>query len=108
MSNHGLTPHLEHHHHEQPTKNIILVLNRNWHAINTTTPALAFAQIATSVTAVLVIENHEAMTSTIWDDWQALPVRVTNNAIGTVYWPVRVPTIIVLARYNRVLLCDYF
>ena len=83
-------------------KNIVLVLNRNWQAINTTTPALAFAQMATGVATALNIEGHDAMIPTIWEDWQKLEVRETDNAIGTVCGPVRVPTIIVLARYNRV------
>ena len=102
MSNHGLTPESNITTISSLHKNIILALNRNWQAINTTTPALAFAQMATGVATALDIEGHEAMTPTIWDDWQALPVRDTDNPIGTVHGPVRVPTIIVLARYNRV------
>lgn len=83
-------------------KNIVLVLNRNWQAINTTTPALAFAQMATDVATALAIEGQDAMTPTTWEDWQTLPVRETDESIGTVHGPVRVPTVIVLARYNRV------
>ncbi|NIP95566.1 MAG: HNH endonuclease, partial [Akkermansiaceae bacterium] len=38
-------------------KTIVLVLNRNWQAINVTTPALAFGQMATDVATGLDIRG---------------------------------------------------
>jgi hypothetical protein len=39
-------------------KAIVLVLNRNWQAINIRTPADAFCQMATSVATALEIEGQ--------------------------------------------------
>ena len=83
-------------------KNIVLVLNRNWQAINTTTPALAFAQMATDVATGLAIEGLDAMIPMTWEDWRNLPVRESDASIGTVNGLLRVPTVIVLANYARV------
>lgn len=83
-------------------KHIVLVLNRNWQAINTTSPAMAFAQMATDVATALDIQGTDSMVPTPWEDWQDLPVRNTDAFIGTVHGSVRVPTVIVLANFNRV------
>jgi 5-methylcytosine-specific restriction endonuclease McrA len=37
-----------------------------------------------------------------WDDWLYLPVREEDNSVRTVRGLVRVPTVLVLARYNKV------
>ena len=83
-------------------KNIVLVLNRNWQAINTTTPAMAFAQMATDVATALAIHGRDSMSPTPWSEWQNLPVREGDESIGTVKGSIRVPTVIVLANFNRV------
>ncbi len=83
-------------------KNIVLVLNRNWQAINTTPPAMAFAQMATDVVTALDIHGTDRMVPTTWEKWKTLPVRAGDESIGTVHGPVRVPTVVVLANYNRV------
>jgi len=83
-------------------KRIVLVLNRNWQAINIITPAVAFSQMATDVATGLDIQGQDHMIPTRWKDWLNLPVRDEDNAIGTSSGPVRVPTVIVLARFDRV------
>jgi len=83
-------------------KNCVLVLNRNWQAINVTTPAMAFGQMATDAATALDVLGTEHMTPTRWVDWVALPVRQNDQFIGTARGAVRVPTVIVLARFGRV------
>jgi 5-methylcytosine-specific restriction endonuclease McrA len=83
-------------------KNTVLVLNRNWQAINITTPALAFCQMSTDVATGLDIYGQDHMVPTRWNDWLALPVRDSDCAIGTSSGQVRVPTVIVLANFARV------
>lgn len=83
-------------------KNIVLVLNRNWQAINTTTPAMAFCQMSTDVATALDIQGADYMVPTTWQDWQALPVRAGDQSIGTANGRLRVPTVIVLANFSRV------
>ena len=83
-------------------KNIVLVLNRNWQAINTTTPAMAFCQMSTDVATGLDIQGNDHMVPTKWEDWLNLPVRDEDQAIGIANGQLRVPTVIVLANYSRV------
>ncbi len=40
-------------------KNIVLVLNRNWQAINITTPAMAYCQMSTDVATGLDIQGND-------------------------------------------------
>ena len=83
-------------------KNIVLVLNRNWQAINIKTPAEVFCQMATDVATGLDIQGEDWMVPTKWEDWQSLPVREDDFSLGTPHGPVRVPTVVVLARFNKV------
>jgi len=82
--------------------NIVLVLNRNWQAINTTTPAQAFCSMATDVATALDIQTDEYMLPTRWEDWAALPVREGDASVRTASGLIRVPTVIVLAKYSKV------
>ncbi|HVU26318.1 MAG TPA: HNH endonuclease [Verrucomicrobiae bacterium] len=88
-------------------KNIVLVLNRNWQAINIRTPQDAFCQIATNAATALDIELGEgdraqALRPVTWDEWLALPVRDGDQFVQTVRGAVRVPTVIIAVNYARV------
>lgn len=83
-------------------KNIVLVLNRNWQAIDTTTPSMAFCQMSTDVATGLDIQGKDWMVPVKWDDWLKLPVRGEDESIGTARGRVRVPTVIVLANFSKV------
>lgn len=83
-------------------KNIVLVLNRNWQAIDVTTPASAFCQMSTGVATGLDIHGSDHMVPTPWKDWLKLPVRESDQAVGTPSGPLRAPTVIVLARFSKV------
>ena len=82
----------------QPT---VLVLNRNWQAINVRTPADAICQMATGVATALEIEG-ESIRPVKWDEWLTLSIREQDNAVRTVRGAVRIPTVIVLANFARV------
>jgi 5-methylcytosine-specific restriction endonuclease McrA len=82
-------------------KPTVLVLNRNWQAINVRTPADALCQIATGVATALDIEG-ENICPVKWDEWILLPVREQDRPILTVRGPIRIPTVIVLANFARV------
>src|SRR5262245_53639679 len=88
-------------------KNIVLVLNRNWQAINIRTPADAFCQMATNVATALDIELGEdaraqALRPVTWDEWITLPIRAGDNAVRTAHSVIRVPTVIVAVNFARV------
>jgi 5-methylcytosine-specific restriction endonuclease McrA len=88
-------------------KTIVLVLNRNWQAINIRTPADAFCQMATNAATALDIElgdgaRAEALRPVTWVEWITLPVRDGDNAVRTVHGAIRVPSVIVAVNYARV------
>ena len=98
-------------------KTIVLVLNRNWQAINIRTPAEAFCQMATNVATALDIEIEDdasalrvphsefrasAIRPVTWDEWITLPVRAGDHAVRTMRGAIRVPTVIVAVNYAKV------
>lgn len=82
-------------------KPTVLVLNRNWQAINVRTPADALCQMATGVATGLEIEG-ENIHPVKWEEWIALTVREQDRPVLTVRGPIRMPTVIVLANFSRV------
>ena len=83
-------------------KTIVLVLNRNWQAINIRTPADAFCQMATNVATALEIDGENSIRPVMWDEWITLPIRDSDHAVLTARGPIRVPTVIVALNYARV------
>jgi 5-methylcytosine-specific restriction endonuclease McrA len=83
-------------------KTIVLVLNRNWQAINIRTPAEAFCQMATNVATALEIDGENHIRPVTWDEWITLPIRDGDNAVHTVRGPIRVPTVIVALNFAKV------
>ena len=84
------------------TKSLVLVLNRNWQAINIRTPADAFCQMVTNVATALDIEGDEHIRPVQWAEWITLPVRPQDYAVQTVRGAIRVPTVIVAMNFAKV------
>jgi 5-methylcytosine-specific restriction endonuclease McrA len=83
-------------------KTIVLVLNRNWQAINIRTPQEAFSMMATNVTTGLEIEGEDNIRPVTSEEWITLPIRPQDNAVQTVRRPIRVPTVIVAVNFAKV------
>ncbi|MFO1514089.1 MAG: HNH endonuclease [Verrucomicrobiota bacterium] len=83
-------------------KAMVLVLNRNWQAINIRTPADAFCQMATNVATALDIEGESHIRPVTWDEWITLPIRSQDNAVRTAHNIIRVPIVIVAVNYAKV------
>jgi 5-methylcytosine-specific restriction endonuclease McrA len=83
-------------------KATVLVLNRNWQAINVRTPQEAFCMMATNVATALEIDGEESIRPVSWDEWITLPIRPHDNAVHTVRGQIRVPTVIVAVNFARV------
>jgi 5-methylcytosine-specific restriction endonuclease McrA len=83
-------------------KSIVLVLNRNWQAINIRTPAEAFCQMATNVATALEIDGENHIRPVSWAEWITLPIRGHDNAVHTVRGAIRVPTVILALNFARV------
>lgn len=82
---------------------LVLVLNRAWQAINVRTVGLAVQGImAGAATALDVDTEGGSMRPVRWKEWLTLPVRPGDRALGTVRGPLRAPTVIVCARYDKV------
>ncbi len=81
---------------------VVLVLNRNWQAINTRTPAEAFCQMASDVSTALDIQGTDWMVPTKWEDWKKLPVRDEDASIGTASGRIRIPTVVVVSNFAKV------
>jgi 5-methylcytosine-specific restriction endonuclease McrA len=103
------------------TKATVLVLNRNWQAINVRTPQEAFCMMATNVATGLEIEfgdetesqsdsfrtPHSALRTrnirpVTWEEWITLPVREQDESVHTVRGQIRLPTVIVAVNYAKV------
>lgn len=80
----------------------VLVLNRHWQAIDVKSPIETFPMLVNGSATALDIKIHEEMRPVTWDEWLTLPVREGDYAIGTVRGGIRVPTVIVLARFDKV------
>ncbi|MDP0491575.1 MAG: HNH endonuclease [Verrucomicrobiota bacterium JB023] len=83
-------------------KKVVLVLNRNWQAIDATTPQEAFAAMVTDAASALDVKSRDWMVPVNWSTWRALPVRDGDFSVGTVDGKIRVPTVMVLRSFNRV------
>ena len=83
-------------------KSIVLVLNRNWQAINVRTPQEAFCMMATNVATALEIDGDDHIRPVTWDEWITLPVRPQDNVVQAVRGAIRVPTVIVTVNYAKV------
>ena len=83
-------------------KTIVLVLNRNWQAINIRTPQDAFCQMATNAATALDIEGESHIRPVAWDEWITLPVRGGDYAVRTARGAIRVPTVIVAVNFAKV------
>ncbi len=83
-------------------KATVLVLNRNWQAINIRTPQDAFCQMATGVATGLEVAGEECIRPVTWAEWLTMPIREQDQAVHTVRGAIRVPTVIVLASFAKV------
>ena len=83
-------------------KAIVLVLNRNWQAINVRTPQEAFCQMATNVATALEIDGEDHIRPVTWEEWITLPIREQDNAVRTVRGAIRVPTVVVALNFAKV------
>ena len=80
-------------------KAMVLVLNRNWQAVNVRTPQEAFCMMATNAATGLEIEGEHHIRPVTWDEWITLPIGPQEKAVQTVRGPVRAPTVIVAVRH---------
>lgn len=57
-------------------------------------------------TALEIDEKHRIVRPVTWEEWITLPVRAHDRSIATVKHKIRVPTIIVLAEFDRIIVVN--
>ncbi len=90
---------MNHNYLEQHT---VLVLNKNWQAINVKTPFEAISMMYANTATVLHVEGTDIMSPLSWNQWVELPYDENQQYINTTNKKIRVPKIIILAKYNKV------
>ncbi len=83
-------------------KTTVLVLNRNWLALTPTTPAEVLGPMINDQATGLDIQGPHWMVPTSWPDWQRLPIREEDASIGTTQGRIRIPTVVILSKFDRV------
>lgn len=81
---------------------IVLVLNKNWQAINVKTPLDALSMMFSDAATGLFVVGEDNMVPLKWDEWIELPINSEDNFVYTQRGKVLIPKIIVLAKYSEV------
>jgi hypothetical protein len=76
----------------------VLVLNKNWQAIDIMNVETAFCNLIRGVATGIDTETLRPVT---FQEWMTLPIRETDRSIGTIHGLVRVPTVIACVTYDR-------
>jgi 5-methylcytosine-specific restriction endonuclease McrA len=87
---------------ERISRPTVLVLNRNWQAVNASTPKDAFCHLVSGSATALHIVSQEEMYPLEWDDWMRLPTDTEDDVIQTIRGPIRIPTVIILKIFAKV------
>ena len=83
-------------------RDTVLVLNKNWQAINITSPADAISMMYDGSATGLDIIGEDNMVPVKWSDWTTLPVDEKSFYIKTVNSQIKIPKIIVLCNFDKV------
>lgn len=83
-------------------KDIVLVLNKNWQAINVKTPADALASMYTGSATGLDIKGEDNMVPLKWKEWVNLQVEESDLYVSTIKGKIKIPKIIILSNYNKI------
>jgi 5-methylcytosine-specific restriction endonuclease McrA len=83
-------------------KDIVLVLNKNWQAINISTTADALSMMYSNTATGLDIRGKDDMVPLTWKQWVDLSCSEDDHFVKTIQGNVKIPKIIILCRYDKV------
>lgn len=83
-------------------KDIVLVLNKNWQAINICTPADALSMMYANTATGLDIRGKDDMVPLEWKNWVNLKCSDDDCIVQTIQGHIKIPKIIILCRYDKV------
>lgn len=80
----------------------VLVLNKNWQAINVTTPANALSMMFAQTAMGLDVKSEEYMVPCNWDNWMLLSIEETDQSVNTPRGKIKLPKIIIATNFDKV------
>jgi len=83
-------------------RDTVLVLNKNWQAINISTPADALSMMYANTATGLDIRGKDDMVPLTWKEWINLSCSDQDSFVKTIQGKVKIPKIIILCRYDKV------
>lgn len=83
-------------------KQTVLVLNKSWQAIHVKSPAEALSMMYAGNATGLDIKGMDNMVPYRWEDWVNLPYDKEADYIHTVKGDIKIPRIIILAKFNGI------
>jgi len=83
-------------------KDIVLVLNKHWQAINICTPADGLSMMYANTATGLDIRGKDDMVPLTWKEWVSLSCSEDDHFVKTIQGNVKIPKIIILCRYDKV------
>jgi 5-methylcytosine-specific restriction endonuclease McrA len=84
------------------SKDIVLVLNKNWQAINITTPSEALSMMYCDSATGLNIKGKDDMVPLKWKEWLTLICDENDTFVKTIQGNIKIPKIIILCKYDKV------
>ena len=82
-------------------KHNVLILNKHWIPINTTTAKHSFALMYTHNARGMMIEEDK-LVPLEWREWISLEVNENDRKVKTVKGFIKIPTVIVLTNYDKI------
>ena len=83
------------------SKHSVLILNKHWIPINTTTPKHSFALMFTENAKGILVEEDKVVPLD-WNEWINVNVTEKDKKIKTVKGYIKIPNIIVLNHYDKI------
>lgn len=77
----------------------VLVINRNFQAIDETTVQVAMCDLVRGVATGIDMDNGPR--PVLWNEWAVLPIRDGDRFLRTIHGPIRVPTVICKSSYAQ-------
>lgn len=83
-------------------REVVLVLNKSWQAINVKTPLDAISMMFCDAATGLYITGEDNMNPLKWNEWIKLPFFTKEEYVYSVRGPILIPKVIILAKFNEV------
>ena len=82
-------------------KHNVLILNKHWIPINTTTARHSFALMYSENAKGIMIEEDKVVPLE-WNEWVSLNLKENDRTVKTVKGFIKIPTVIVLTNYDKI------